>query len=85
MPAFSRASVSTVAAEIVERYREYGVDATVVTNAPPFRDRRPSAVHDPIRLVHSGNASPGRQLERTMRAVAQAASPVTLTLSMTSG
>lgn len=59
------AAVTTVGEEIAKLYREqFGVDASVMRNAPPWRDIEPSVVADDrVRLVHSGAATPGRQLE----------------------
>jgi hypothetical protein len=59
------AAVTTVSPGLASRYRaDYGVDAQVVTNAGHLRATR----HDrntgrPIRIVHSGNATPNRGLD----------------------
>ncbi len=74
------ASVTTVSQGIVEAYREYGISAQVVTNASPRADYTPGIVSSPIRLVHSGNAQPSRQLEIIMRAVSESSANVTLDL-----
>ena len=77
------ASVTTVAQGLVEAYRPHGVESLVVTNAPDARpDLAPRPVHGPLRLVHSGNATPGRALEITMRAVARADADVVLTMHL---
>lgn len=61
----------TVAPLLAERYREdFGLDATVVLNAPspvPLASHRVSAEH--IRLVHHGGASRDRRLEDMIRAL----------------
>lgn len=77
------ASVTTVGQGIADAYRDLGIDASIVTNAPQFRDGTPSPVHAPIRLVHAGAALPSRRIERMMRAVAAARSDVTLTVHLT--
>jgi hypothetical protein len=74
------ASATTVSRGIAEAYRRYGLTCEVVTNATPRAALSPTAVHAPIRLVHSGNAQPSRQLELTMRAVAASSTDVTLDL-----
>jgi glycosyl transferase family 4 len=58
-------AATTVCAGIAEEYRRrFGVAMTVVHNAPPFQELRPTAsVEGPIRLVHHGGAIPSRQLE----------------------
>ena len=67
------AAVTTVCEPLAERYRvEYGVDCEVVRNAGPWRDLTPS---DPepgrLRLVHSGAAIRGRNLEMIIEATLQ--------------
>jgi hypothetical protein len=58
------AGMMTVAPGIAQRYAEmYGVDPVVVTNAPWRSQLQPQPVHDPIRLIHHGNADPQRRLE----------------------
>lgn len=77
-------SVTTVAEGLAAEYRrEFGLDVAVVTNATPYRDAAPRAVHDPIRLVHSGAALPDRHLERTIDAMGLATGPLTLDLYLT--
>lgn len=74
-------SVTTVSRTIAERYqREFGIDASVVTNASPVQTLRPTPVGSPLRLVHSGASLSNRRLEVTMRAVAAARNGVTLDL-----
>ncbi|WP_019810645.1 glycosyltransferase [Saccharomonospora halophila] len=65
------AAVTTVNDSIGELYREQlGVDTHTVRNAGPFRDLAPSEVPDEgIRLVHSGGAVPGRNIEALIEAV----------------
>ncbi|MEV4774300.1 glycosyltransferase family 1 protein [Microbacterium sp. LWH12-1.2] len=76
-------SSTTVGAEIARRYREYGLDSGVVTNATPFRDFAPRPTGSPIRLVHSGNPFRERGLAEIMRAVAASSADVTLDLYLT--
>src|SRR4051812_19857095 len=60
--------MTTVGAEIADAYeRETSVRATVVTNAPSYVDLEPTAVHQPVRIVHHGGAQPGRGLEEMLR------------------
>jgi len=64
------AAMTTVSPGIADAYdREFGVCATVVTNAPPFAHLEPKPVGDPVRLLHHGGASPGRGLEEMIRLV----------------
>lgn len=75
------ASATTVGTGLAEAYAErYGLNCEVVTNAGPRFDLEPTPVHAPIRLVHSGVALPGRQLEIMMRAVGRTISDVVLDL-----
>lgn len=76
-------SSTTVGQEIAVRYRAYGVDPGVVTNATTFRDLTPTATSNPIRLVHSGNPFQERGLAVTMRAVAASSADVSLDLYLT--
>lgn len=63
-------SWSTVAQGIAEKYQEeFGFLPRVVTNAAPFTDLQPTAVHHPIKLVHHGVAHPDRNLDRLAQAV----------------
>jgi glycosyltransferase involved in cell wall biosynthesis len=59
------AAVTTVGAEIARLYRSrYGVETEIVRNAPPYVELSPSPMApDRIRLVHSGGAVAGRNLE----------------------
>ncbi|MBC7593165.1 MAG: glycosyltransferase family 1 protein [Kineosporiaceae bacterium] len=70
-------SVTTVSAGIAHAYRAYGFDCEVVTNATPRYELSPTPVGLPIRLVHSGNAQPSRQLDLIMRAAAETTADVT--------
>lgn len=65
------AAVTTVGPQIAELYaRDFGVDASVIRNAPAYQDLAPTAVpDDTIRLVHSGAAVHGRNLESMIDAV----------------
>lgn len=76
-------SSTTVGAEIARRYREYGLEPGVVTNATPFRDFVPTTTSQPIRLVHSGNPFLERGLTEIMRAVAGSSADVSLDLYLT--
>ncbi len=55
----------TVCDGIAAEYRRvYAVDATVVTNAPPFNELTPSSsVDQVVRMIHHGNAMRFRRLE----------------------
>ncbi|MBP2364688.1 hypothetical protein [Pseudonocardia parietis] len=65
------AAVTVVNSSIGELYRErFGVSCRVVRNAGPTRNLEPGPVGDDrIRLVHSGGAVPGRNLEALIDAV----------------
>ncbi|WP_127129503.1 hypothetical protein [Georgenia sp. SYP-B2076] len=65
------AASTTVAGSIAELYeREYSVRPEVMRNAAPWADLSPTPVDgDTIRLVHSGGAVPGRELEAMIDAV----------------
>ncbi len=77
-------STSTVCATIADRYRvEFGLDPSVVMNAPPFADLEPGPVGTPIRLVHAGAALRNRRLELLIEAVSATATDVTLDLYLT--
>lgn len=58
--------VTTIGGGIAALYRSmFGVECGVVTNAPAFRDLRPSrGAEDRIRLVHHGVAARNRDLEK---------------------
>lgn len=74
-------SVTTVGEGLAEKYEQnFGIRCGVVTNASPGMSLVPGAVERPIRLVHSGVAQTGRQLELTMRAAARTTTDVSLDL-----
>lgn len=61
LPKFTRRS--TVAPALAAGYEATtGTTFTVVPNALPYQDVSPTPVHDPLRLVHTGGALPGRGL-----------------------
>jgi len=64
-------AVTVVNGSIGELYRQqFGVECDVVRNASKYRDILPSAVQESrVRLVHSGSAVPGRNLEGMIEAV----------------
>ena len=66
------AATSTVCEPIAELYdRDFGVHPVVVRNASPWQPLEPSPVdEDRVRLVHSGGAVGGRNLETMIDAVA---------------
>jgi hypothetical protein len=73
-------SGTTVSPGLASEYRrEFGIDAGLVMNAPPFADLSPTPVGDPIRLVHAGNGVPDR-LETMLDAMELLSSPATLDL-----
>ncbi|WP_154795231.1 glycosyltransferase family 1 protein [Occultella kanbiaonis] len=75
------ASLTTVGAGLAEEYRrEFGLEVGVVPNATPFLDTEPTKVHEPIRLVHSGNARRNRNLGLMIDAVVNTSVSVTLDL-----
>ena len=68
-----------------EYLREYGVDSTVIMNAPDVSHCPPDpAPHDPtnVRLVHHGLAIPDRQLEDMVQAVGASHERFTLDLML---
>jgi glycosyltransferase involved in cell wall biosynthesis len=72
-------STSTVCQSLADKYRSvFGLDTSVVMNAPPFEESSPAPVGDPIRLVHAGAALRNRRLEILIDAVVQSGAPVTL-------
>lgn len=78
------ASVTTVGQGIADEYRrEFGIDAGVVTNAAPFVDLERTAVHTPVRLVHSGAALRDRNILAIVDAVDATTSDVSLDLYLT--
>ncbi|TFV83798.1 glycosyltransferase family 1 protein [Microbacterium sp. dk485] len=74
------ASTTTVAQEIAERYRDFGLSPAVVTNASRRRDLPVRPVSSPLRIVHSGAALAGRHLETMMRGVAESRTDAVLTM-----
>ncbi len=76
------AAVTTVGSAIADLYaREFGVRCEVVRNAAPFADLRPSpALAGRVRLVHSGGAVPGRNIELLIEATRAAGERFTLDL-----
>jgi hypothetical protein len=81
------AAVTTVNDSIGALYRErFGVDTRTVRNAGPFRELEPSPLReDTIRLVHSGGAVPGRNLEALIEAVRGLGAGYTLDLYLVPG
>jgi glycosyltransferase involved in cell wall biosynthesis len=81
------AAVTTVNDSIAGLYRErYGVAAEVVRNAAPFVPLTPSPVADDrIRLVHSGGAVPGRNIEALVDAALALDERFTLDLYLVPG
>lgn len=71
--------VTTVSRGLAELYlREFGVEVGVIENAALYRDGQPTPVGSPIRLVHSGAAGRGRQIELIIDAVRETRLSVTL-------
>lgn len=64
------AAVTTVGESIAGMYRRtFGVECSVVRNARPFVDLQPSPLVPGVtRLVHSGGAVPGRNIEALIEA-----------------
>ena len=81
------AAVTTVNDSIGELYHKgFGVRTHTVRNAGAFRDLEPSEVQQgKIRLVHSGGAVPGRNLEALIEAVRGLDSTFTLDLYLVPG
>lgn len=82
------AAVTTVGGKIAELYEQhYGVKPRLVRNAPNFVELQPSAVRDdaPLRLVHSGGAVGGRNIEGMIAAVIAAGDDFTLDLYLVPG
>ena len=67
------AAVTTVSESIAQMYREaFAVECEVVRNARPFVDLQPSPLVPGVtRLVHSGGAVPGRNIEALIDATIQ--------------
>jgi hypothetical protein len=62
------AAMMTVSKGIADAYERFaGVRGSVVTNAPPYADLRPTPVHEPLRILHHGAAVRGRGLEEMLR------------------
>lgn len=81
-------AVSTVGREIVKLYNEnFGVQPTLIRNAAPFTDLEPSQNPSDglIRLVHSGGAVAGRNIENMISAVKDAGERLTLDLYLVPG
>ncbi|MDU5613891.1 MAG: hypothetical protein E6049_00400 [Varibaculum cambriense] len=81
-------AVSTVGQEIVKLYdKNFGVRPTLIRNAAPFADLTPShnPTDGPIRLVHSGGAVAGRNIENMIAAVKAAGERFTLDLYLVPG
>ena len=77
-------SWTTVSGGLAREYkRVFGFEPELVTNAAPFQDREPTAVGDPIRLVHSGACLRDRNLLDMLEGVAQTQRDVTLDLFLT--
>jgi glycosyltransferase involved in cell wall biosynthesis len=64
------AAVTTVGESIAQMYRRsFGIECAVVRNARPFVDLQPSSLEPGVtRLVHSGGAVPGRNIEALIEA-----------------
>lgn len=76
-------AVSTVGEAIVKLYKaRYGVDTKVIRNAAPYADLEPVPLLEDgsIRLVHSGGATFGRNIEAMIEAVVRADDHLTLDL-----
>jgi hypothetical protein len=59
------AGMLTVCQGIAEAYRSnYGADAKVMFNAPPYHELTPGPVNaGPVRMIHHGRAAPERSIE----------------------
>lgn len=81
------AAVTTVSEPIAAMYRSsFGVACSVVRNTAPFVDLSPSPVDgDRVRLVHSGGAVPGRDLESLVEATIRLPDRFTLDLYLVPG
>ncbi|GAA1749501.1 glycosyltransferase family 4 protein [Agromyces humatus] len=77
-------SWTTVGEGLARAYeREFGFAPELVVNAAPFTDLKPSAVEDPIRLVHSGACLRSRNLIALIDAVEASDGRFTLDLFLT--
>ena len=76
------AAATTVGTEIAKLYKShYGVRPRLLMNAAPYADLQPTPVPDDvIRLVHSGGAVFGRNIEAMIEATIQAGPRFTLDL-----
>lgn len=73
--------VTTVSQGIADEYaREFGVRPVVVANAAAYRQKSPSPVGLPLRIVHSAVPSPARHIEVMIAAVRDTSADVTLDL-----
>lgn len=81
------AAVTVVNDSIGELYRaRFGVRSHTVRNAGPYQDLAPGEVHEgTLRLVHSGGAIPGRNLEALIEAVTDLPPTFTLDLYLVPG
>lgn len=71
-------SFTTTSDAFADKYRStYGVDASVVPNAAPFRDAKPTPVGDTIRLVHGGVCLRSRHLDTMIVGVQESDADVT--------
>jgi hypothetical protein len=62
------AAMTTVSTSIADEYlRLTDVRPRVVTNAPRRQALEPTCVHEPVRVLHHGAATPGRGLEEMIR------------------
>ncbi len=75
------ARVTTVSQGIADEYaREFGVAPVVVANAAAYREKAPTPVGSPIRIVHSAVPSPARHIEVMIEAVKKTTADVSLDL-----
>lgn len=82
------AAVTTVGGEIADLYRtRYGITPRLVRNAARYADLAPTPVlpDGPIRLVHSGGATMGRNIEAIIDAVKLLGDGYTLDLYLVPG
>lgn len=57
-------AVMTVSYGLAERYqKDFGVNCDLIFSVPAFSEREPSALSQPIKMVHHGVANPNRRLE----------------------
>lgn len=69
----SRASSWTTVCEgLSDKYFDmFGFRSEIVTNAAPYAALEPTGIHDPIKIVHHGGASPARGIDGMITAVMQ--------------